>query len=149
MKKYLLIILSLLFTTCTSFAPLSDTQKSDYSTTGFLNDDCLQIVITGQVMTNSQSLILRRRSSSINAINIMYDTIYNYITSYIKQTYSSKYKPEQISALLNSEKISSKINNIIKKGNIEFQFFNNKNQKIIIYRICDRSLKMTISKILD
>lgn len=148
-KQYLFIILSFLIFNCKSIPRLTEDQETDFSKTGFLTDHYYQIVIKSAPDRGLKSLLEQRENSSVKNLNILNEKIKNALKSEIKTLYSEKIPEDKIEEKLISDDFKARFSNILNHGNIVYNFYDDKNYNIIVYRIRKKNIRNILGTILD
>jgi len=139
----LIPIIFILFPSCT--IKVYDTNKlfNDYTTEGFLDKDHYQSIIKGSPDRKKRGLVKRRESALNDAKSKMNDKIIkslaNYSLNYQLKKMGVKLDVKGKTNILNLAEVEKTINEmltpLLQYGHITFEYYNENNSAVIVYRI--------------
>jgi hypothetical protein len=139
------------FTNCT--IKYYDTNKliNDYTTEGFLDTDHYQVIIRGKPDEGAKGLVAQRESALNNAKSAMNEMIINSLIKYSLNYNISKLKIKDINEIENfqetKEILSKKLNKFLQFGYTAFEYYNEDNSAVIVYRIFKEDLVKKIESV--
>lgn len=120
----------------------------DFSTTGFISDDCYQLASREAPDPRAQGLVERRDSAFFKAREALVPAAVNRLTDYrmsrIPPAKNGK-SPEEMKK--KAVQISTLIRRICEDGRISEEFYEDDDSVILIFRICRKGLKKEIESL--
>ena len=144
------LILCMLLTACT--VRVFDTNRliNDYKTEGFLDFHHFQVIITDIPDKKKRGLVERRDSALENAKSRMHEVILEKLIEYCLNNQCAKANV-RIDDILNLTEVKGKLkeelNSYLKYGYIAFNYYNEDNSVVIVYRIYKDDLYYDIESV--
>ncbi len=135
----IVLLLCILFPCCT--IRYYDTNKllNDYKTEGFLDCDHFQVIIKGIPDKKKRGLVFRRESALSDTKSKMNKIITERLVDYNLNYQIKKQKITDTKNILNiaeiKENLAKEFKEYIQYGHIAFEYYNENNSAVIVYRI--------------
>jgi hypothetical protein len=119
----------------------------DISTTGFIDDNTFQVIITSPPDENTTGLVPERESSIIRARNKMESDVIIHIKSYIVNYCNETNRKDIASVIGENTDIEKNLREYLAVGGIFTEYFDKNNNAVIAYRIKKNGLKNEFNRI--